>query len=198
MEDVVEKEQFDRVVSLTAQLLYELGLDGLDPNFKDTPTRYAKVLLGFTQSAHSVKIAVAELSRAVFPSVQDELVALGNIRVYGLCPHHCTPIFYRVAVGYIPSGLVLGLSKFPRLVKSWAKVLLLQEDFTVNVRDSLKELLRTQHVGVIVEGRHLCMEMRGVEQDQVKTVTSSLSGAFLEPGVKREFMELGGVGKGDW
>lgn len=183
---------------MVSQMLYEAGVSLQDPNFRKTPQRFSKVLQEFLQPAEHIDKLIEEYALAVFPSVQDEMVVFGNVRVYSLCNHHLLPVFYRVALGYVPEGSVIGLSKLPRLAKELAKVPLLQEDYTVRLQEALSKLLQTQNVGVIVEGRHLCMEMRGVEQDQVNVVTSKLSGIFLEGGVKREFMQLGKVSQGGW
>lgn len=199
MPEGVQDVDSQKVQGLIGEILLTLGVDyHVDENFKETPRRLAGVLREFLQSETSIRLQVAKLAEAVFPSKQDELVVIGNIRVFSLCPHHCLPVGYRVSLGYIPSGFVIGLSKLPRLVKAWSRVSLLQEDYTVKLKESMVSMLRTKNVGVIVEGRHLCMEVRGVEMRQIWTTTSSLSGSFLEPGVKREFMELGQVGRPEW
>ena len=134
------------------ELLQSLGVNLEDSNFKETPRRLAAVLREFFKSEYWLSERLVTYRRAVFPSKNDELVVLGNISpVYTFCQHHILPVVMRVAVGYLPGGCVIGLSKLPRVAKDLAKVPMLQEDYTVRLKELLRDLLETENVGVVVD-----------------------------------------------
>jgi GTP cyclohydrolase I len=118
-------------------------------------------------------------------------VIVKDIEFYSLCEHHLLPFFGRVHVAYIPKGKVLGLSKIPRLVEVFARRLQVQERMTVNIAETLEELLEPRGVAVVAEAIHLCMMMRGVHQQNASAITSSIRGEFeKDPKTRAEFMDL--------
>jgi GTP cyclohydrolase I len=127
---------------------------------------------------------------ALFEQEYDEMVAVRDIPFYSLCEHHLLPFFGTCHVAYVPAGRVVGLSKIPRLVEVFAHRLQLQERMTREIAEALASTVRPAGVGVVVEARHLCMEMRGVESSG-STVTSCLLGAFRDDArTRNEFLEL--------
>lgn len=125
---------------------------------------------------------------ALFRAEGAELVVVKGLEFYSLCEHHLLPFFGRVHIGYVPGEHILGLSKFARVVDVFARRLQVQERLTVQVADALEGVLRPRGVGVVVEASHLCMMMRGVQQQGSSTRTSVLRGVLGDPGVREEFL----------
>jgi GTP cyclohydrolase I len=131
------------------------------------------------------------LRGALFDVDYDEMVIVKDVEVYSLCEHHMLPFFGKVHVAYIPNGKVIGLSKIPRLVDVFARRLQVQERLTRQIADAIQEAIEPQGVGVVIEARHLCMMMRGVEKQNSSTVTSAMLGAFrTEQQTRHEFLSL--------
>ncbi|WP_457596863.1 GTP cyclohydrolase I FolE [Hydrogenimonas sp.] len=131
------------------------------------------------------------LNDAMFESSNDEMVLVRDIEFYSMCEHHMLPIIGRVHVAYIPDGRVVGLSKIPRMVDIFARRLQIQEQMTEQIADAILETVRPKGVGVVVEARHMCMEMRGVEKINSTTVSSALRGLFKKDAKTREeFMSM--------
>jgi len=131
------------------------------------------------------------LNDALFESSNDEMVLVRDIEFYSMCEHHMLPIIGRVHVAYIPDGKVVGLSKIPRMVNIYARRLQIQEQMTEQIADAILETIQPKGVGVIVEARHMCMEMRGVEKINSTTVSSALRGLFKSDAKTREeFMSM--------
>lgn len=165
---------------------------GENPNrqgLQKTPLRVAKMYKEVTAGYHQDPKEI--INGAIFDVPYDEMVVVANIEFYSLCEHHMLP-FYGVAhVGYLPEGRVIGLSKIPRIVDMFARRLQVQENMTRQIADTLQRELNPQGVGVVVEGRHMCMMMRGVQKDQAKMITSTLLGAFKDDEKTRsEFLHL--------
>jgi GTP cyclohydrolase I len=179
----------DPIQPLITGLLKELGEDPGRDGLERTPLRVAKSMRFFTSGYGEDPKEV--LNGALFEVDYDEMVLVKDIEFYSLCEHHMLPFFGRVHVAYIPNGKVLGLSKIPRLVELFARRLQVQERLTVNIAETLEELLSPKGVAVVTESIHLCMMMRGVQQQNASATTSSLRGEFEDdPKTRAEFMDL--------
>ena len=180
------------IVSIENAVRSILGDIGEDPDrqgLEKTPQRVAKMFgeltRGYNQSAEDL------INEAHFDVVYDEMVVVTNIDFYSLCEHHMLPFFGVAHVGYIPNGSVVGLSKIPRIVDMFARRLQVQENMTRQIADILNDQLQPDGVGVVIEGYHMCMMMRGVEKQKAKMITSALVGSFKEdPKTRTEFLEL--------
>jgi len=171
------------------KILTDIGEDPKRQGLAQTPFRVAKMYKeltrGYRQSPEDL------INKAHFDVDYDEMVVVTNIDYYSLCEHHMLPFFGVAHVGYIPKGKVVGLSKIPRIVDMFARRLQVQENMTQQIANILNEHLEPDGVGVVVEGYHMCMMMRGVEKQKAKMITSSLIGSFKEDSKTRtEFLEL--------
>jgi GTP cyclohydrolase I len=179
----------DPIESLVTSLLKEIGEDPGRSGLEQTPVRVARSLRYFTTGYEQNPKDI--LNGALFEVSYDEMVIVKDIEFYSLCEHHLLPFFGRVHVAYIPKGKVLGLSKIPRLVEIFARRLQVQERMTVNIAETLEELLEPRGVAVVAEAIHLCMMMRGVHQQNASAITSSIRGEFeKDPKTRAEFMDL--------
>jgi GTP cyclohydrolase I len=174
---------------LVRSMLKELGEDPGRDGLERTPARVAAAMRFFTEGYRMDPLEI--LNDALFEVDYDEMVLVRDIDFYSLCEHHMVPFFGRVHVGYIPNGRVVGLSKIPRLVEMFARRLQVQERLTMQVASTLEQVLAPKGVGVVVESKHLCMMMRGVQKQNSYAITSSLRGEF-ESDIKtrNEFMGL--------
>ncbi len=184
---------------LVTQLLTLLGESPSRNGLLKTPERVAKALQFMTMGYHQNVNHL--LNGAMFPIEYDEMVIVKDIDFFSLCEHHLLPFFGKVHVGYLPNKRVVGLSKIPRVVDTFARRLQVQERLTVQIAETLKSKLNAHGVGVVVEARHLCMMMRGVEKQNTIAVTSAMLGAFRSQQQTRlEFLRLirrGSVGDSD-
>jgi GTP cyclohydrolase I len=153
-----------------------------------TPERIERALEFLTKGYREDPTAV--LHGALFDVDYDEMVIVKDIEMYSLCEHHMLPFFGKVHVAYIPNGKVIGLSKAPRLVEVFARRLQVQERLTRQIADAINEAIHPQGVGVVIEARHLCMMMRGVEKQNSSTVTSAMLGVFQKQNTRTEFLSL--------
>jgi len=182
-------EPQDPIRGLVTALLKELGEDPGREGLVRTPGRVAGSLRFLTQGYDQDPLAI--LNDAVFEEDYDEMVLVKDLDFYSLCEHHLLPFFGRVHVAYIPDGRIVGLSKLPRMVELFARRLQVQERLTTDIAGAIDTVLRPKGVAVVIEAIHLCMMMRGVEQQNAFAITSSLRGAFSEDSKTRaEFMEL--------
>lgn len=179
----------DPIEALIRSLLKELGQDPGRDGLVRTPERVARSLRFLTEGYDQDPIAI--LNDAVFEESYDEMVLVKDIDFYSLCEHHLLPFFGRIHIAYIPDGRIVGLSKLPRMVGMFARRLQVQERLTTDIASALATVLRPKGVGVVGEAIHLCMMMRGVEQQNAFAITSSLRGSFADdPKTRAEFMEL--------
>lgn len=179
----------DPIAELVESLLLELGEDPLRPGLAATPERVARALRELTDG-YGVKPEEV-IADAVFDQEYDEMVVVKNINFFSLCEHHMLPFFGQVHVGYLPQGKVVGLSKIPRLVQAFARRLQIQEQLTRQIAEALNAAVEPSGVGVVIEARHLCMEMRGVEVPGGRMLTSCMLGVFREdPRTRAEFLDL--------
>lgn len=153
-----------------------------------TPERVAKALLYLTQG---YDLDAAEiLNSAMFKEDYSQMVIVKDIEVYSMCEHHMLPFFGKAHVAYIPNGHVVGLSKIPRVVDVFARRLQVQERLTNEIRDCIQDTLSPLGVGIVMECRHLCMSMRGVQKQNSVTTTSAFTGEFLKEKTRAEFLNL--------
>jgi GTP cyclohydrolase I len=179
----------DSIEALIRSLLKELGQDPGRDGLVRTPERVARSLRFLTEGYAQDPIAI--LNDAVFEESYDEMVLVKDIDFYSLCEHHLLPFFGRVHIAYIPDGRIVGLSKLPRMVAMFARRLQVQERLTTDIASALETVLRPKGVAVVGEAIHLCMMMRGVEQQNAFAITSSLRGSFADdPKTREDFMEL--------
>jgi GTP cyclohydrolase I len=133
----------------------------------------------------------AMLNKALFTVSYDEMVIVKDVEMFSLCEHHMLPFFGKVHVAYIPNGKVIGLSKIPRLIEIFSRRLQIQERLTTQIAETIQNAIQPQGVGVVIEARHLCMMMRGVEKQHSAAVTSSMLGCFRdEQETRNEFLSL--------
>ena len=171
------------------KMLEHLGEDPNREGLIDTPSRVRKALefmcSGYNQDPKEI------LQKALFTSSNDEMVVIKDIEFYSQCEHHMLPIIGKVHVAYIPNGKVVGLSKIPRVIDVFARRLQIQEQLTEQICDALNEHLQPKGVAVMIDARHMCMEMRGVQKIRSTTVTSALRGLFKSnKKTKDEFLSI--------
>ncbi|HKC92877.1 MAG TPA: GTP cyclohydrolase I FolE [Nitrospira sp.] len=177
------------MTELVAQLLEALGEAPGRNGLQKTPERVAKALQFMTQGYHQDIERL--LNGALFPIEYDEMVIVKDIDFFSLCEHHLLPFFGKCHVGYLPNKKVVGLSKIPRVVDVFARRLQVQERLTVQIAETLKRKLDAHGVAVVMEARHLCMMMRGVEKQNTLAVTSSMLGVFrTQEQTRNEFLKL--------
>ena len=173
---------------LMREMLFRLGEDPERDGLRDTPERMERSMHYLTKGYQEDPEEI--LLGAMFDVAYDEMVIVKDIEMFSLCEHHLLPFFGKVHVAYIPSGKVIGLSKIPRLVDVLARRLQVQERLTTQIAGAIESAIRPQGVGVVVEARHLCMMMRGVEKQHSATITSSMLGNFRNKETRDEFLAL--------
>lgn len=174
---------------LITELLSQIGEDPSREGLLKTPERVAKMYGFLTQGYHEDADAV--LNKAVFTERYSEMVIVRDIDFFSLCEHHLVPFYGKCHIAYIPNGKIIGLSKMPRVVEVFARRLQVQERLTQQIADTIFSRLKPQGVGVVMEARHLCMMMRGVEQHDSVATTSAMLGTFRDDVKTRaEFLTL--------
>jgi GTP cyclohydrolase IA len=174
---------------LVQEMIVRLGEDPQREGLQQTPERVRKSLEFLTRGYH--EDADALLKGALFTVDYDEMVIVKDIEMFSLCEHHLLPFFGKVHVAYIPNGKVIGLSKLPRLIELFSRRLQIQERLTTQIAETIQRVIEPQGVGVVIEARHLCMMMRGVEKQHSAAVTSSMLGCFRnEQETRSEFLSL--------
>lgn len=172
-----------------ANLLKYIGEDVNREGLKKTPLRAAKAFEYLTKGYKDNLDNI--VNNAIFTSDNDEMVIVKDIEVYSLCEHHLLPFFGRCHVGYLPKGKIIGLSKIARIVDVFARRLQVQENLTREIAQTLQKYTGAQGVGVVIEAKHLCMMMRGVEKQNSSMKTSCMLGAFRkEAATRSEFLSL--------
>jgi GTP cyclohydrolase IA len=174
---------------LVREMLVRLGEDPEREGLVRTPARVEKAMQFLVKGYKDDPEAL--LRKALFTVSYDEMVIVKDIEMFSLCEHHLLPFFGKVHVAYIPNGKVIGLSKIPRLIESFSRRLQIQERLTTQIAEAIQNAIDPQGVGVVVEARHLCMMMRGVEKQHSSAVTSSMLGSFRnEEETRTEFLSL--------
>jgi GTP cyclohydrolase I len=170
------------------ELLRRMGEDPNRDGLLRTPGRVEKSMAyltkGYQEDPHQL------LRAALFDVDYDEMVIVKDVEMFSLCEHHMLPFFGRVHVAYIPKGKVVGLSKIARLVEVFSRRLQVQERMTRQIADAIQDAIAPQGVGVVIEARHLCMMMRGIEKQNSSTVTSAMIGCFRQKETRSEFLSL--------
>jgi len=170
------------------EVLRRLGEDPDRDGLLRTPGRVEKSMAyltkGYQEDPHQM------LRAALFDVDYDEMVIVKDVEMFSLCEHHMLPFFGKVHVAYIPKGKVVGLSKIARLVEVFSRRLQVQERMTRQIADAIQDAIAPQGVGVVIEARHLCMMMRGIEKQNSSTVTSAMIGCFREKETRSEFLSL--------
>ena len=187
-EQIEYREGLDELADHYHRILQLLGEDPEREGLLKTPMRVAKAMQfltqGYTQDAHEV------LRQALFREDYSQMVIVKDIDFFSLCEHHMLPFYGKAHVAYIPNGYITGLSKIARVVDIFAHRLQVQERLTLQIKQCIQDTLHPLGVMVVVEARHMCMQMRGVEKQNSITTTSEFSGAFNQAKTRQEFMNL--------
>jgi len=179
----------ETVADLMRRIIALIGEDPARDGLKKTPERFEKALKFLTSGYHQDPEKI--WNGAMFSVCYDEMVVVKDIELYSLCEHHLLPFFGKAHVAYIPQKKVIGLSKIPRLVNMFARRLQIQERLTSQIAQAIWQKIEPEGVGVVIEARHLCMVMRGVEKQHSQAVTSAMLGSFREDKQTRdEFLAL--------
>jgi GTP cyclohydrolase I len=179
----------ERIEKLVRELLVEIGEDPEREGLMNTPKRVAESL-AFLTSGYKTDMQKL-INKACFAQETTSMVVVKDIELYSLCEHHLLPFYGRCHIGYIPRGRIFGISKLARLVDLFARRLQIQEKLTEQIAYAVKDSINADGVGVMIEARHLCMMMRGVEKQNSMLVTSSLLGVFrTNPATRQEFLSL--------
>jgi GTP cyclohydrolase I len=189
-EEVIGQTGLERVSTqdIYREIIRRYDADPTRDGLEKTPERIEKSLEFLTKGYREDPGKV--LHGALFDVAYDEMVIVKDIEMYSLCEHHMLPFFGKVHIAYIPDGKVIGLSKAPRLVEVFARRLQVQERLTRQIAEAIQEAIHPQGVGVVIEARHLCMMMRGVEKQNSSTVTSAMLGVFQKQNTRAEFLSL--------
>lgn len=182
------REGLDELAAHYRQVLTLLGEDPDREGLEKTPIRVAKAMQvltrGYTMDAHKV------LTDALFAEKYNQMVMVKDIDFFSMCEHHMLPFYGKAHVAYIPNGYITGLSKIARVVDIFSHRLQVQERLTQQIMDCIQDTLKPLGVMVVVEAKHMCMQMRGVEKQNSVTTTSAFSGAFNQAKTREEFMNL--------
>jgi GTP cyclohydrolase I len=186
--DRYNEETVNRIASHYGDILTSMGEDPKREGLLKTPERVAKSLQYLT---HGYDIDPKEiLLSAMFKEEYSQMVIVKDIEVYSLCEHHMLPFFGKAHIAYIPNGHIVGLSKIPRIVDAFARRLQVQERLTNEIRDCIQETLNPIGVAVVIECKHLCMSMRGIQKQNSVTTTSAFTGEFSKERTRTEFLQL--------
>jgi GTP cyclohydrolase IA len=186
--DKYNPETIDKIATKYRSILEDIGEDPNREGLLKTPERVAKALQFLT---HGYDINPADILRsAMFKEEYSQMVIVKDIEIYSLCEHHLLPFFGKAHIAYIPNGHIVGLSKIPRVADAFARRLQVQERLTNEIRDCIQDTLKPAGVAVVIECKHLCMSMRGIQKQNSVTTTSAFTGAFENEKTRSEFMRL--------
>ncbi len=180
-----EQTRFEEAIKTILEII---GEDVDRKGLIDTPKRVYKAFQYMTKGYQENPKEI--LNQALFESTNNEMVVVRDIEFYSLCEHHLLPIIGKASIAYIPNKKVVGLSKIPRMVEVYARRLQLQEQLAEQIADAMISSINPLGVGVVIEARHMCMEMRGVEKVHSTTISSALRGQFLEQRTREEFFSI--------
>lgn len=186
--DTYNDEVIDSIATHYKEILGAIGEDPNREGILKTPERAAKALQYLT---HGYDLDAAEiLKSAMFKEDYSQMVIVKDIEVYSLCEHHLLPFFGKAHIAYIPNGHIVGLSKIPRVVDVFARRLQVQERLTNEIRDCIQDTLNPAGVAVVIECKHMCMSMRGIQKQNSVTTTSAFTGEFIKDKTRSEFLKL--------
>lgn len=183
-----DSDKTDKIAAKYSEILRFLGEDPSREGLLKTPERVAKALQYLT---HGYNLDAAEILRsAMFEEEYSQMVIVKDIEVYSMCEHHILPFFGKAHIAYIPNGHIVGLSKIPRVVDAFARRLQVQERLTNQIRDCIQDTLNPAGVAVVIECKHMCMSMRGIQKQNSVTTTSAFTGEFFNDKTRSEFLHL--------
>jgi GTP cyclohydrolase I len=186
--DRYNAESIDRIASHYKDVIEAIGEDPERQGLQKTPERVAKALQFLT---HGYDLNPEEILKgAMFEEEYSQMVVVKDIEVYSMCEHHMLPFFGKAHIAYIPNGHIVGLSKIPRVVDAFARRLQVQERMTNEIRDCIQQTLNPLGVAVVIECKHLCMAMRGIQKQNSVTTTSAFTGEFAKEKTRSEFLRL--------
>lgn len=185
----MDEQQIENTQQLVKQLLVNIGEEPSREGLKETPRRVAAAWdyfsHGYDQSLDDI------INEALFEVEYNEMITIKDIDFFSMCEHHLLPFFGKAHVAYVPSDKVVGLSKIPRIVEMYARRLQVQERMTQQIATTIQDVLQPRGIGVVLEGRHMCMQMRGIEKQNSYATTSSMMGSFKEDQrTREEFLTL--------
>ncbi len=187
--NISDEERVEQIAFHYREILRLIGENPEREGLIKTPVRAAKAIVDITSGYRSQPEQVA--SQAIFEHAGSQIVIVKDIEFYSMCEHHILPFFGKIAIGYIPKGKMIGLSKLARIVDCFAKRLQVQERLTAQICELLSKTLPNEGVMVICEAGHLCMKMRGVEKQESTTITTDYTGKFRDdPAMRQEFLNL--------
>ncbi len=189
----LDGEEITRIESHISGILKAVGEDPAREGLLDTPHRVA-MAYEYLTSGYRTRLDEL-LNDAIFSDTNNDMVIARDIEVYSICEHHMLPFYGRAHIAYIPNKKILGLSKIPRIVDMYARRLQIQERLTRQIQETLAQVLEPQGVAVVIQCRHMCMMMRGVEKQNSDVITSSMWGSFqTNAKTRNEFLSLVGMG----
>lgn len=186
--DRYNPEKIENIAQHYNEILIEMGEDPTREGLLKTPERVAKALQFLTQGYDAQPAEI--LKSAMFKEEYSQMVVVKDIEVFSMCEHHMLPFFGKAHIAYIPNGHIVGLSKLPRVVDAFARRLQVQERLTNEIRDCIQDTLQPKGVAIVMECKHLCMAMRGVQKQNSVTTTSAFTGAFENEKTRAEFLRL--------
>jgi GTP cyclohydrolase I len=186
--DRYNEEKISEIAGHYKKILTDIGEDPQRDGLLKTPERAAKAIQFLTHGYDSKPEEI--LRSAMFKEDYSQMVVVKDIEVFSMCEHHMLPFFGKAHIAYIPNGHIVGLSKIPRVVDAFARRLQVQERLTNEIRDCIQNTLNPAGVAVVIECRHLCMSMRGIQKQNSVTTTSAFTGAFAQESTRLEFLRL--------
>ena len=186
-------EQYDEEITEVLadnyqRIIENLGEDINREGLQKTPERVAKAMQFLTHGYGLDPLEI--LKSALFTEDHKQMIVVKDIEVYSMCEHHMLPFFGKAHVAYIPNGKIVGLSKIPRIVDAYARRMQVQERLTDQIKDCIQDALNPLGVAVVIEAKHMCMQMRGIQKQNSVTTTSSFTGAFEKDKTRKEFISL--------
>ncbi len=186
--DEYNDEKIKRIANMYSNIITDLGEDVNREGLLKTPERVAKAMQYLT---HGYDLDPAEiLKSAMFTEDHNQMVIVKDIEMYSMCEHHMLPFMGKAHIAYIPNGKIVGLSKIPRVVDAFSRRLQVQERLTDQIKACIQDTMNPLGVAVVIEAKHMCMQMRGIQKQNSVTTTSAFTGAFEKDSTRREFINL--------